>query len=72
MTIQEQLSQRKTAMKTAEVAELLGMSIGKVNRGVREGRIPHFKIFKSTRFDPAVLCEWLRATEIDVRAATIR
>ena len=44
-----------------EVAQLLGFGRTAIYDLVAAGRIPHFRIGASIRFDPFVLAEWLRS-----------
>ena len=71
-TIIEKLKARTTAMKSGEVAELLGISVTLINGLVRKGAIPHFRVAGNARFDPAVLAKWIKATEIDLKTALTR
>lgn len=44
---------------TEDVAKILRLSNVTVRKMVSDGRIPHFKVGRSVRFDPSVLERWL-------------
>ena len=48
-----------TALKVADLAKLLSVSQRQVYKLVQEGKIPHFKVGKSLRFDPDTIAAWL-------------
>ena len=47
-------------LKPSEVAELIGVSVGTIQRWTREMRIPHTKIGRHLRFVRTDIEEWLR------------
>ena len=56
----EQVEKTTHALTVPEVAKLCRMSTMTIYRQVKQGRIPHFKIGDSVRFDPKTLAIWLR------------
>jgi excisionase family DNA binding protein len=55
------IEQQPGALTVPEVAQLLGFGRTAIYDLVAAGRIPHFRIGASIRFDPFVLAEWLRS-----------
>ena len=56
------------ALLTAEaLAELLAIDPAVVRRLVWQGRLPHFKIGRLVRFDPAEIARWLESQHVDGR-----
>lgn len=47
-----------------EAARLLNLSETTLRRYVSLGRLPHLKLFKSVRFFPSRLREWLKENEV--------
>jgi excisionase family DNA binding protein len=51
----------------AAAGELLGLPESWIRRAAREGRIPHVKLGRYRRFNPAALEAWSRAQSAPVR-----
>jgi excisionase family DNA binding protein len=52
------------ALTAPQLAIFLGMSRTAIYDMAANGRIPHFRIGSSIRFDPAVTARWLRSREV--------
>jgi excisionase family DNA binding protein len=52
-------------LKAREVAALLNVPDQTVYQWVSQRKIPHYKIGKSVRFDPAEIAEWLRGRKVE-------
>lgn len=52
MLLAEIVEGKKEALRVAEVAQILDVSIKKIYRMAAKGQIPSFKISSSIRFDP--------------------
>jgi excisionase family DNA binding protein len=63
-----QIEQHQGALKVPEVARLLGFKRSGTYQMVSAGRILHYKIGDSIRFDPATPAAWLREHELKVAA----
>jgi excisionase family DNA binding protein len=48
-------------VKADVIAQMVGMHPVTVLRHAREGRIPAQKFGRLTRFDPAVIAEWMKS-----------
>ncbi len=48
-----------------QLAEFLGMSPASLRVWVMQGRVPHYKIGKLVRFDPAIIKEWLQEQAVN-------
>lgn len=58
------LEQRSGAIRVSELARILTMSRTTVYQMVEAGRIPHYRIGDSIRFDPVRIASWLAEQEI--------
>jgi excisionase family DNA binding protein len=56
----EQVEKTTHALTVPEVAKLCSTSTMTIYRQVKQGRIPHFRIGDSVRFDPKTLAGWLQ------------
>jgi excisionase family DNA binding protein len=60
MILAEIVEGKKEALRVAEVARILDVSIKKIYRMAAKGQIPSLKISNSIRFDPRDIAVWLR------------
>ena len=60
MFLAEIVEGKKEALRVAEVAQILDVSIKKIYRMAAKGQIPSLKISSSIRFDPHDIAVWLR------------
>ena len=60
MLLAEIVEGKKEALRVAEVAKILDVSIKKIYRMAAKGQIPSLKISSSIRFDPHDIAAWLR------------
>jgi excisionase family DNA binding protein len=60
MILAEIVEGKKEALRVAEVARILDVSIKKIYRMAAKGQIPSLKITNSIRFDPQDIAAWLR------------
>ena len=60
MLLAEIVEGKKEALRVAEVAQILDVSIKKIYRMAAKGQIPSLKISSSIRFDPHDIAVWLR------------
>ena len=67
MDLASVIERKPGALTVPEPAQLLGFSRTAVYDMVAAGRIPHFRIGSSIRFDPYTVAQWLR--ERTVKAA---
>ena len=58
------LKQRSGAIRVSELARILTMSRTTVYQMVEAGKIPHYRIGDSIRFDPVRIASWLTDQEI--------
>lgn len=61
MLLAEIVEDKKEALRVAEIAQILDVSIKKIYRMVAKGQIPSLKISSSIRFDPHDIAAWLRS-----------
>jgi len=61
MLLAEIVEGKKAALRVAEVAQILDVSIKKIYRMAAKGQIPSLKISSSIRFDPHDIAAWLRS-----------
>ena len=61
MILAELVEGKKEALRVAEVARILDVSIKKIYRMAAKGQIPSLKISNSIRFDPRDIAVWLRS-----------
>jgi excisionase family DNA binding protein len=61
MILAEIVESKKEALRVAEVARILDVSIKKIYRMAAKGQIPSLKISNSIRFDPQEIAVWLRS-----------
>ncbi|MGB0072721.1 MAG: helix-turn-helix domain-containing protein [Terracidiphilus sp.] len=61
MILAEIVEGKKEALRVAEVARILDVSIKKIYRMAANGQIPAIKISNSIRFDPHEIAVWLRS-----------
>lgn len=61
MLLAEIIEGKKEALRVAEVAQILDVSIKKIYRMAAKGQIPSLKISSSIRFDPHDIAAWLRS-----------
>jgi excisionase family DNA binding protein len=61
MILAEIVEGKKEALRVAEVARILDVSIKKIYRMAAKGQIPSLKISNSIRFDPHDVAVWLRS-----------
>jgi excisionase family DNA binding protein len=61
MILAEIVEGKKEALRVAEVARILDVSIKKIYRMAAQGQIPSLKISNSIRFDPREIAVWLRS-----------
>lgn len=60
MLLAEIVEGKKEALRVAEVAQILDVSIKKIYRMAAKGQIPSLKVSSSIRFDPHDIAAWLR------------
>ena len=60
MILAEIVESKKEALRVAEIARILDVSIKKIYRMAANGQIPCLKISDSIRFDPQDIAVWLR------------
>ncbi|AXC12484.1 hypothetical protein ACPOL_3189 [Acidisarcina polymorpha] len=60
MLLAEIVEGKKEALRVADVARILDVSIKKIYRMAAKGEIPSLKISSSIRFDPHDIATWLR------------
>ena len=60
MLLAEIVEGKKEALRVADVAQILDVSIKKIYRMAAKGQIPSLKISSSIRFDPHDIAAWLR------------
>ena len=58
------LDQRRTAIRVAELARLLGFRQSAIYKMCEDARIPHYRIGASIRFDPHFTAAWLRMHQV--------
>jgi excisionase family DNA binding protein len=61
MLLAEIVEGKKEALRVAEVAQILDVSIKKIYRMAAKGQIPSLKISSSIQFDPHDIAAWLRS-----------
>jgi excisionase family DNA binding protein len=61
MHLAEIIEGKKEALRVAEVARILDVSIKKIYRMAAKRQIPCLKISNSIRFDPEEIAVWLRS-----------
>jgi excisionase family DNA binding protein len=61
MILAEIVEEKKEALRVAEVARILDVSIKKIYRMAAKGQIPSLKVSSSIRFDPHDIAAWLRS-----------
>jgi excisionase family DNA binding protein len=61
MILAEILEGKREALRVAEVAQILDVSIKKIYRMAAKGQIPSLKISSSIRFDPHDIAAWLKS-----------
>jgi excisionase family DNA binding protein len=64
LDIPTRLENMTSALKAPELARILGMGHSAIYDLAGEGRIPHYRIGTSLRFDPMKIAAWLREREI--------
>jgi excisionase family DNA binding protein len=69
MKLVEILKSRTSALKVAEVAELLGVTPQHIYKMAASGRIPSFRISGSVRFDPDEVASWLKEKQAPAAAS---
>ncbi len=57
----EEFESRHSAMKVAELSEILGVDDKHIYRMAAQGRLPSFRVGASLRFDPQEVAKWLRS-----------
>ena len=60
MNLIEKLEERSSAMKVAELCELLGVDDKHIYRMAARGSLPSFHVGGAVRFDPQEVAKWLR------------
>jgi excisionase family DNA binding protein len=61
MILAEIVESKKEALRVAEIARILDVSVKKIYRMAAKGQIPSLKISSSIRFDPHDIAAWLRS-----------
>jgi excisionase family DNA binding protein len=61
MILAEIIENKKEALRVAEIARILNVSIKKIYRMAAKGQIPALKVSNSIRFDPHDTAAWLRS-----------
>ena len=61
MILAEIVESKKEALRVAEIARILDVSIKKIYRMAANSQIPCLKISNSIRFDPQEIAVWLRS-----------
>jgi excisionase family DNA binding protein len=61
MILAEIIESKKEALRVAEVAKILDLSVKQIYRLASKGQIPVLKISSSIRFDPHDIALWLRS-----------
>jgi excisionase family DNA binding protein len=61
MILAEIVEGKREALRVAEVARILDVSIKKIYRMAANGQIPSLKISNSIRFDPHDIAVWMRS-----------
>jgi excisionase family DNA binding protein len=64
MILAEIIESKKEALRAAEVAKILDLSVKQIYRLAAKGQIPFLKISSSIRFDPHDIAMWLRNQSI--------
>lgn len=62
--LSEILRRQTKAISIAQVAELLAVSRSKVHAMVQAGKIPHYRIGATIRFDGQALAVWLDGQQV--------
>lgn len=60
MNLIEKLEARSSAMRVAELCELLGVDDKHIYRMAARGSLPSFHVGGAVRFDPQEVAKWLR------------
>jgi excisionase family DNA binding protein len=60
MKLPDQIEKMGHALTADDLAELLSVSKVSIYKQASEGKIPHFRIGMSLRFDPHSVAGWLR------------
>jgi excisionase family DNA binding protein len=63
MILAKLIEEKQEALRVAEVARILDVSIKKIYRMAAKGQIPSLKISSSIRFDPQDVAAWLRSQQ---------
>jgi excisionase family DNA binding protein len=58
------LDQMTGAIGAAELGKIIGFEKSAIYQMAAEGRISHYRIGSSIRFDPHVIARWLREREV--------
>ncbi len=61
MILAEIVESKKEALRVAEVAKILDLSVKQIYRLAAKRQIPFLKISSSIRFDPQDIAAWLRS-----------
>ena len=61
MILAEIIESKKEALRVAEVAKILDLSVKQIYRLAAKRQIPFLKISSSIRFDPHDIAAWLRS-----------
>jgi excisionase family DNA binding protein len=61
MTLAEIVGGKKEALRVAEIARILNVSVKTIYRMAAKGQIPSFKTSHTLRFDPQDTATWLRS-----------
>ena len=65
MTLAEVVEQKKEALRVADVARILDISIKQIYKMAAKGQIPALKIANCVRFDPHIFADWLRGQSMN-------
>jgi excisionase family DNA binding protein len=61
MILAEIVESKKEALRVAEVAKILDLSVKQIYKLAAKGQIPSLKISSSIRFDPHDIAVWMRS-----------
>ena len=62
ISILDRIASFKRPMLAEDVAECLGVTSDQVYRYARKNGIPHYKLGKNVRFDPAEIYRWYESS----------
>jgi excisionase family DNA binding protein len=63
-TLADSVLNHGKALKVAELAFVLAISIKTIYKMVEAGRVPYIRVFGSIRFDPATTAAWIQSKSL--------